>query len=228
MSSIAPSPEGKGWRSRQFPASSETWSLPSAARAIQSLPPAPTDQAATYRLGSDDRVRIITYGEEQLSNEFRVNDSGNLALALLGSVRARGLTTPELSREIAGERYVCLTFDDDCRGALDYAFPIRAERGMSAACFGVPGGMDESRRGVFGWNECRRLAASGMDVGAHSFSHRRIAALTATEVEHDFAAARARIEAELDRPCLHLACPWGQPGTDCDSMRDPALARAAG
>lgn len=65
------------------------------------LPPAPTNQGTAYRLGTDDRVRVITYGEEQLTNEFRVNDSGNIALPLLGSVRARGLTTIELSQEIA-------------------------------------------------------------------------------------------------------------------------------
>ena len=166
-------------------------------------------------------------------HDMRASERGSFARQLrrmpeFGDVIGVGDALRRLAAGCTGERYVCLTFDDGCQGAFDYAFPILAERGVPAAFFVVPGWMDESRRGVFGWNECRRLAAGGMDVGAHSFSHRRIAALTKTEVEHDFAAARARIEAELGRPCLHLACPWGQPGTDYDPMRDPALARAAG
>lgn len=68
------------------------------------LPPAPpVTRADAYRLGPGDRVRVITYGEDQLTNEFRVNDSGNIALPLLGSVHASGLTTSELAQEIASD-----------------------------------------------------------------------------------------------------------------------------
>lgn len=66
------------------------------------LPPVPPiSRTENYRLGPGDRVRLITYGEEQLSNEFRVSDSGNVALPLLGTVPARGLTTGELGSAIA-------------------------------------------------------------------------------------------------------------------------------
>ena len=66
------------------------------------LPPAPAvTRADAYRLGPGDHVRVITYGEEQLTNEFRISDSGNLALPLLGTVHAGGLTTGELGQEIA-------------------------------------------------------------------------------------------------------------------------------
>jgi polysaccharide export outer membrane protein len=66
------------------------------------LPPAPPiTRADAYHLGAGDQVRVITYGEEQLTNQFRVSDSGNLALPLLGTVHAAGMTTAELSQEIA-------------------------------------------------------------------------------------------------------------------------------
>jgi polysaccharide biosynthesis/export protein len=54
-----------------------------------------------YRLGSGDQVRIITFGEDQLTGEFRVDDQGQLGLPLLGSVKAAGLTTQELDQSIA-------------------------------------------------------------------------------------------------------------------------------
>lgn len=60
-------------------------------------------QPASYRLGVDDQVRIITYGEDQLSDDFRVNAAGDLAMPLLGNVHAAGLTTDQLSATIAGE-----------------------------------------------------------------------------------------------------------------------------
>ncbi|MGI4940958.1 MAG: polysaccharide biosynthesis/export family protein [Janthinobacterium lividum] len=60
-------------------------------------------QPESYRLGVDDQVRIITYGEDQLSDDFRVNAAGDLAMPLLGNVHAAGLTTDQLSATIAGE-----------------------------------------------------------------------------------------------------------------------------
>lgn len=58
-------------------------------------------RAESYRLGGGDRIRIITFGEEQLTGEFNVDDQGNIALPLLGSVKALGLTPQELDARIA-------------------------------------------------------------------------------------------------------------------------------
>lgn len=65
------------------------------------LPPLPEYHAGSYRLGPGDRVRILTFGAEQLSGPFRVSDTGGVALPLVGLVRAAGLTTSELSQAIA-------------------------------------------------------------------------------------------------------------------------------
>jgi polysaccharide biosynthesis/export protein len=65
------------------------------------LAPLPAAEAVSYRLGAGDQVRIITFGEENLTGEFRVNDSGNIALPLLGAVHAAGLTSGELEAAVA-------------------------------------------------------------------------------------------------------------------------------
>ena len=49
------------------------------------LPPLPEGSRGPYRLGTGDTIRIITFGEEQLTGSFRVNDMGEVALPLLGS-----------------------------------------------------------------------------------------------------------------------------------------------
>ncbi len=77
--------------------------LVSACSRVKDLPPVPAGGDALYRLGVNDQVRLLTFGEEALSEIFRVNDAGNIALPLLGPVRAQGLTTDELSRRISAE-----------------------------------------------------------------------------------------------------------------------------
>ncbi len=70
---------------------------------VKDLPPLPEGGDAAYRLGVSDQVRLLTFGEESLSEIFRVNDAGNIALPLLGPTRAQGLTTDELTRAITAE-----------------------------------------------------------------------------------------------------------------------------
>jgi polysaccharide export outer membrane protein len=55
---------------------------------------------APYRLASGDRLRLIVFGQESLSNSFSVDGAGNVALPLVGLVRAQGLTTAEFARAI--------------------------------------------------------------------------------------------------------------------------------
>jgi polysaccharide export outer membrane protein len=65
------------------------------------LPSLPAATAGEYRLGVGDSIRLITFGEESLTGEFRVNDRGKVALPLVGGVRAAGLTTVELEASVA-------------------------------------------------------------------------------------------------------------------------------
>lgn len=64
------------------------------------LPPVPAPQTSEYRLGPGDQVRLITFGEVALTGEFRISDSGRLALPLTEGIDAQGLTTAELSARI--------------------------------------------------------------------------------------------------------------------------------
>ena len=71
---------------------------PGAGRAPPGVPVVPF---ATYSLDSGDRVRVIVFGQQNLSNVYTVSASGTVAIPLIGQVRARGLTTGELSNQIA-------------------------------------------------------------------------------------------------------------------------------
>ncbi len=64
-------------------------------------PPLAAYTSDGYKLGSGDELRIITFGEDQLTGEFSVDDQGKIDLPLLGNVQAAGLTPQELGKRIA-------------------------------------------------------------------------------------------------------------------------------
>ena len=67
------------------------------------LPPLAETDPGPYRLAVDDQVRVITFGQEQLTGQFRVNDRGTIAVPLLGPIPANGLTSSELEKKIEAE-----------------------------------------------------------------------------------------------------------------------------
>jgi polysaccharide export outer membrane protein len=54
-----------------------------------------------YLLDTGDAVRVSVYGDSALTNTYQVDDSGAIALPLVGPVPARGRTTKELSVLVA-------------------------------------------------------------------------------------------------------------------------------
>jgi polysaccharide export outer membrane protein len=53
-----------------------------------------------YRLGSGDRVKIVVFGQPELSGEFSVDGRGRLSLPLIQAVTVEGLTLRETERAI--------------------------------------------------------------------------------------------------------------------------------
>ncbi len=62
---------------------------------------APSSPEAPYRLGPGDQLRVIVFGQENLSRIYLVDASGFVSLPLIGAVPARGSTTFELEDRIA-------------------------------------------------------------------------------------------------------------------------------
>jgi len=60
----------------------------------------PALRSGPYTLDSGDRLRIVVFGQDGLSNSYLVDASGYIDMPLIGSVLARGATTGELSSRI--------------------------------------------------------------------------------------------------------------------------------
>ena len=59
------------------------------------------DPATAYRLDSGDRLRVVVFGQEGLSNNYAIDPSGKITMPLIGAVQARGLTTYEVGNSVA-------------------------------------------------------------------------------------------------------------------------------
>ncbi len=53
-----------------------------------------------YTLDSGDRLRVVVFGQDGLTNNYAVDTAGNITMPLIGPVRARGRTTTELSASV--------------------------------------------------------------------------------------------------------------------------------
>jgi polysaccharide export outer membrane protein len=71
-------------------------------RAMRAVPVAQTVEDEPYTLDSGDKLRIVVFGQDALSNNYTVDAEGQVSLPLIGAVSARGLTTAQLSGAIAG------------------------------------------------------------------------------------------------------------------------------
>jgi len=68
-----------------------------------SLPRLQPDAGGPYRLDSGDRLRIIVFGEAELTGSYTVDGSGMISMPLIPAIEARGLTTGELEEVIIAE-----------------------------------------------------------------------------------------------------------------------------
>ncbi len=56
---------------------------------------------AAYHLDAGDRLRVVVYGQEGLTNTYAIDAGGSITLPLIGAVPARGRTTAGLAAEIS-------------------------------------------------------------------------------------------------------------------------------
>ena len=71
-------------------------------RATQVVPVAATFEDGPYTLDSGDKLRVVVFGQEALSNNYTVDAQGQVTIPLIGAVNAQGLTTTQLGNAIAG------------------------------------------------------------------------------------------------------------------------------
>lgn len=63
--------------------------------------PASVRHDAPYHLDAGDKLRVVVYGQEGLTNTYSISASGTITMPLIGAVPARGRTPQTLAADIA-------------------------------------------------------------------------------------------------------------------------------
>jgi peptidoglycan/xylan/chitin deacetylase (PgdA/CDA1 family) len=143
---------------------------------------------------------------------------------------ARGYRSETFTQAILAPpaaRTVAVTFDDAYRSVFELAFPILSRCGLRGTVFvptafagsGSPmawpgidhwlGGPHEADLLPMSWDQLRRLAEAGWEIGSHTRTHPRLTQLDDESVAHELADSRRECEEGLGRPCRSLAYPYG-------------------
>ena len=133
--------------------------------------PMPVRYDAAYHLDAGDRLRVVVYGQEGLTNTYAIDAGGSITMPLIGAVPARGRTTAGLAAEIAAKlrkgfiREPSVAVEIEAyrpffilgEVAAPGQYPLRAEH-------------DSRERG----RHCRRLFATRAPRSCHSYAYRRV------------------------------------------------------
>ena len=65
--------------------------------------PMPPAHDAAYRLDAGDKLRVVVYGQEGLTNTYAIDAGGAITMPLIGSVPARGRTPAGLASAISAK-----------------------------------------------------------------------------------------------------------------------------
>ena len=65
--------------------------------------PTPVRYDASYRLDAGDKLRVVVYGQEGLTNTSAIDAGGSITMPLIGQVPARGRSPAALAAEISAK-----------------------------------------------------------------------------------------------------------------------------
>ena len=129
----------------------------------------------------------------------------------LGLLKSKGWTTicvrDLLMADPLPQRTAVITFDDGYADNFEYAFRYLADYKMCATWFivshkiGKPSRLDAM--------QLRHMAASGMEIGAHTRTHARLPELDDAKIEDEVSGSKKDIEDMFGLPVTSFAYPYG-------------------
>jgi peptidoglycan/xylan/chitin deacetylase (PgdA/CDA1 family) len=174
-----------------------------------------------------------------LDDPFRLTVSPERFGRQLDWLRRRGLRGVSLRDLLATApgaaraSLVALPFDDAFRDFIEFALPVLLRYGFGATVYVVAGRVggvnDWEQRGptrpLMTDEDIRAAAGSGIEIGSHGLSHRRLPAVSGPELEHEVAHSRELLERVIGpgTPVCSFAYPYGEVG-----IREIAAVKAAG
>lgn len=140
-------------------------------------------------------------------------------MAWLADRGLRGVSMCELVDAMRAGRergLVGLTFDDGYVGLLENALPVLQRHDFTGTMYivsGLLGGTNQWDRGpvrpLISADDVLKLNAAGMEIGAHTVSHTRLAGIGADRLKAEVSDSRSQLSDLLGHPVRGFAYPWG-------------------
>ncbi|MBC7263084.1 MAG: polysaccharide deacetylase family protein [Chloroflexi bacterium] len=105
---------------------------------------------------------------------------------------------------------IVLTFDDGYRDHYTNAFPLLRKYGYVGTFFVVTQFLDEGYEAYMTWEQVVEMSAAGMDIEAHSHSHREMHNQSLDFVVFEVLRPKEAIEARLHKPVRFFCYPSGK------------------
>jgi peptidoglycan/xylan/chitin deacetylase (PgdA/CDA1 family) len=171
---------------------------------------------------------ILCYHSIHSTNSFRSASPSLFAehLQWLGKhcavVPLRQLVAEKDSPLPGGRTQVAVTFDDGFRDNYEQAFPLLRQYHCAATFFATVGfleGATGTRVQLFArpeelvpltWEQAREMAAAGMELGVHSYTHLNLAGIGTEGLKREVVEAKRVMEDRLEQPVVSFAYPYGK------------------
>lgn len=142
-----------------------------------------------------------------------------LVLAAIHSITLFAGTEPTVHiARFAGDRSAAIsyTFDDGMSEHYTLAVPMLDEVGLKGTFYVIPGRIptdsdqsdDKTPRKRMSWDELKKMADNGHEIGNHSWSHPNLTQLPPAQAEEQLTKAFDAISRHIGRPPLTIAFPF--------------------
>jgi peptidoglycan/xylan/chitin deacetylase (PgdA/CDA1 family) len=164
-----------------------------------------------------DRFRPFTMTPERFEGH----------LAYLADQHYATYTVSELvaaleSDTVLPERVALITFDDGFADFHSAALPLLQQYGHRSTLYVVSDGVEgasywmtnegETDRPIVSWTQLREIAASGVECGAHSHTHRQLDTLWPSRARAEVVRSKQVLEEGLGQAVTSFAYPYGYHG----------------
>ena len=183
-----------------------------------------------------DRVRPLAYqrwsgGIRCLTFHYLFEHEREHAHGLFAALKREAdfITTNELLACLDGHpmrgRMFHLSVDDGFENVATVAHPVLKDLAIPYSLMVCPAfvgagepGLEAFRRNaryarplpLANWDTLARLAADGVEIGAHTMTHRELSGLSGAELAREIREPKDIIEERLGRPCSVFAWPFGR------------------